>query len=148
MAGGGSLGAPEHVKRGKPSKRKKKKRLSFHLDMTPLVDITMLLLTFFMFTTSMLKPQTMEMSVPPDDKQNIQQSATNMFTILVRDDNQVFYYKGMLNAENVKPIEIKDIRDMAAKENLVPEVLNKLITALRVAPQCKMGRCRINFGST
>lgn len=66
MAGGGSLGGGHKPKRGKHSKRKSKKRVGFVLDMTPLVDITFLLLTFFMFTTTMATPQVMEMSVPPE----------------------------------------------------------------------------------
>ena len=66
MAGGGELGGGEKQRRGKAGKRKSKKRLGFRLDMTPLVDITFLLLTFFMLTTSMITPQTMEMSVPPE----------------------------------------------------------------------------------
>ena len=63
MAGGGGGLTHERAKRGKHSKRKKKKRIGFHLDMTPLVDITFLLLTFFMFTTTMATPQVMEMSI-------------------------------------------------------------------------------------
>ena len=57
MAGGGeSLGGGPKQKRGKSGKRKGKKRVGFRLDMTPLVDITFLLLTFFMLTTSMTTP--------------------------------------------------------------------------------------------
>lgn len=46
MAGGGELGGGGRQKRGKHSKRKTKKRVGFRIDMTPLVDITFLLLTF------------------------------------------------------------------------------------------------------
>jgi len=50
--GGGALTTGGKPKRGS-SKRKTKKRVGFRIDMTPLVDITFLLLTFFMFTTTM-----------------------------------------------------------------------------------------------
>ena len=64
MAGGGeALGGGGKPKRGGGGKRKKKSRVGFRLDMTPLVDITFLLLTFFMLTTSMITPQKMEMFV-------------------------------------------------------------------------------------
>ena len=73
MAGGGeALGGGAKQKRGKSGKRKSKGRVGFRLDMTPLVDITFLLLTFFMFTTSMTTPQTMEMNVPPELEKEVE----------------------------------------------------------------------------
>lgn len=41
-----------------------RERPGFHLDMTPLVDVAFLLLTFFMFATTMAQPQIMEMRLP------------------------------------------------------------------------------------
>jgi len=51
----------------KHSGRKKKKRIGVRIDMTPMVDVAFLLLTFFMLTTTMNKPQTMEINLPPAD---------------------------------------------------------------------------------
>jgi biopolymer transport protein ExbD len=65
MAGGGEIGG-QRPTRGKGKKRKQARRLGVTLDMTPLVDIAFLLLTFFMFSTSMSRPQTMELNLPPD----------------------------------------------------------------------------------
>lgn len=131
MAGGGSLGAPEHQKRGHSNKRKKKKRIGFHLDMTPLVDITFLLLTFFMFTTTMLKPQTMEMFIPPDTRTDVVVNQEMLFSILLRADGEIFYYKGMLDKEKVHKVNLEELRKAVVSENLLPEKLNKLITALK-----------------
>jgi len=65
MAGGGEAAAPrERKSHGK--KRKKARRLGVRIDMTPLVDVAFLLLTFFMYTTTMSRPQTMEINLPPD----------------------------------------------------------------------------------
>ena len=62
-AGGG---APRgHDKKKK--KKKKMRRVSVRIDMTPMVDVAFLLLTFFMLTTSMNRPQTMEINLPPKD---------------------------------------------------------------------------------
>jgi biopolymer transport protein ExbD len=61
MAGGGDVAEPK--KHGKGKKRKKGRRLGIRIDMTPLVDVAFLLLTFFMFTTSMSRPQTMEINL-------------------------------------------------------------------------------------
>jgi biopolymer transport protein ExbD len=140
MAGGAALSAPQKVKRGKQSKRKKKARIGFHLDTTPLVDITFLLLTFFMFTTTMLKPQTMDMSIPAENTQQVEIKAKIMFTVLVREDGSVFYYREVLKKESIKPItNMNELEGIAVSENLNPdpEVLNKLLTVLRVDDNAK-----------
>ena len=46
----------------------KKKRLSIRIDMTPMVDVAMLLLTFFMMTTSFKPPEAVTVSLPTSDK--------------------------------------------------------------------------------
>jgi len=132
MAGGGSLGAPERQKRGSSSsKRKKKKRIGFKLDMTPLVDITFLLLTFFMFTTTMLKPQTMEMFIPPDTRTDVVVNQEMLFSILLGADGQMYYYKGMLDKEKVHKVNLEELKRAVVTESLLPEKLNKLIIALK-----------------
>lgn len=129
MAGGGSLGeGREKVKRGKPSKRKKKKRVGFHLDMTPLVDIAFLLLTFFMFTTTMTTPQVMEMFMPPQtDPIDVPQS--RLYTLRVRGDGKVFYN---MATDAPQLIELKNLKKMAVEENLKGNNKNKLITVLKI----------------
>ncbi|MDX9790828.1 MAG: biopolymer transporter ExbD [Candidatus Kapaibacterium sp.] len=135
MAGGGGQLKVERQKRGKASKRKKLKRVGFHLDMTPLVDITFLLLTFFMFTTTMATPQVMEMSVPPE-KTEIEVGESMLLTIFVRNDNKVFYAHGQ---EDPTEISLKEIKGLAERENLRPEVVNKLITALKPSEDASYG---------
>lgn len=49
----------EHRGHKKGKKRKKARRIAIRIDMTPMVDVAFLLLTFFMLTTQMTKPQTM-----------------------------------------------------------------------------------------
>ena len=57
---------------GKNGKSKQKK-FAVRVDFTPMVDMNMLLITFFMLCTSLSKPQTMEISMPRKDLLNEQE---------------------------------------------------------------------------
>jgi len=85
---GGDVAAPRESKKGK--KRKKGRRLGIRIDMTPLVDVAFLLLTFFMFTTSMSRPQTMEINLPPQDVK-VEVGESNLLTIRVNQKGDVFW---------------------------------------------------------
>ena len=80
-------------------KKGKQKKVSIHVDFTPMVDMNMLLITFFMLCTSMSKPQTMEISMPRKDvldneEQVVKESAA--ITVLLGKDRSVFYYFGKI----------------------------------------------------
>lgn len=79
-------------KRGKP------KKMEIHIDFTPMVDMNMLLITFFMLCTSLSKPQTMEISMPSRDKIDQEETAvqeSRSITLILGKDNKVFYYFGL-----------------------------------------------------
>ena len=141
--GGGGLQAPQRSKRGKQSKRKKSHRVGFVMDMTPLVDINMLLLTFFMFTTTMLKPQIMEMKIPPEDQtktEDVKIKGSELFFILVREDGKMFYEIGQSDGTMAEPVvaDPKKIQETAVKQNLKPTIdKNRLVTVLKVDPKTK-----------
>jgi biopolymer transport protein ExbD len=127
MAGGGDLGGGGgRPKRGKQSKRKKKKRVGFRIDMTPLVDITFLLLTFFMFVTTLTTPQIMDMAVPPETE-DVKVAESKLFTVRVRADGKLFYNQAK---DAPQPIAMKDLRNQAIKSNL--DQKNELITVLKI----------------
>ena len=131
MAGGGSLQSAPKVKRGSfATVRKKKKRVGFVLDMTPLVDIAFLLLTFFMLSTTLTTPQTMEMSVPPETE-NVEVKQSELLTVLVRDDGQIFKFIGDKKDNPPQKVALKDLRALSVNENLRLE--NKLIVSLRIS---------------
>ncbi len=86
---GGGGGAKKGKKRGK--------KMSTRVDFTPMVDLGFLLITFFMLTTSMNKPQTMEINMPIKDenlkKEDLSKiKASQAMTILLTKDNKIVYY--------------------------------------------------------
>jgi len=87
---------------GKQKGKRRAKHYSARIDMTPMVDLFCLLLTFFMLTTSMSKPKVMEIVLPekedPKDKtkQPEVDSAKALNIILIGDD-KVLWYNGLAN---------------------------------------------------
>jgi biopolymer transport protein ExbD len=107
---------------------KKPKKLSTRVDLTPMVDLGFLLITFFVFTTTMSKPTAMNMNEPKDDKPEDQMKVKEsaVMTILLGKANQVYYYNGTLTADNASQIfkstNFKDIRQIILdKRNAVPD---------------------------
>ncbi len=102
---------------------KKAKKLSTRVDMTPMVDLGFLLITFFIFTATMSSPTTMDLNMPKEsekkeDETKIKQSGA--LTILLGKNNQVFYYEGELTQENASAIfkstTFKGIREEIIKK--------------------------------
>ncbi|MGA3243600.1 MAG: biopolymer transporter ExbD [Bacteroidota bacterium] len=112
-----------HARGGK--KHKKKRRLSIRIDMTPMVDVAFLLLTFFMLTTYFSKPQTMELNLPKDQSP-IEVAESNLMTLRVASDGAIFWNIGTEPAHRVEMKELRKFLEDKNKEN------PKLITLLKV----------------
>ena len=94
--------AEVQVKDDGAKKKGKPKKMEIHIDFTPMVDMNMLLITFFMLCTSLSKPQTMEISMPSNDKniteeQQSKVKASQAITLLLGSDNKLYYYEGEPN---------------------------------------------------
>ena len=102
--------------------KSKQKKMNVRVDFTPMVDMMMLLITFFMLCTSLAKPQTMELSMPSNDKNLTDQDKTvtkesYTITIYCAADNQIYYVAGLVKAEDPKCLKkttwgAKGIRDV------------------------------------
>ena len=102
---------------------KKAKKLSTRVDMTPMVDLGFLLITFFIFTSTMSSPTTMDLNMPKDTDKKEEETKVKMsgaLTILLGKDNNLFYYEGELTNENAsqafKSTTFKEIRDEIIKK--------------------------------
>lgn len=81
-------------------KKQRQKKQQTRVDFTPMVDMMMLLITFFMLCTTLAKPQTMELSMPTNDKNLSDQDksvakASYTITMYVTADNQIYYIAGL-----------------------------------------------------
>jgi biopolymer transport protein ExbD len=106
---------------------KKAKKLSTRVDMTPMVDLGFLLITFFIFTSTMSSPAAMRLNMPKDtDKPEEQNKAkeSGALTIMLGKGDQVYYYEGQLapDGSNFKSTGFKGVRDVILdKKKRTPE---------------------------
>ncbi len=99
------------------------KKVSTRVDMTPMVDLGFLLITFFIFTTTMSKPASMEVNKPstekPIEKNEVKESRT--MTVLLGKDNQIFYFMGINDPDHKKipQINITDFSEYGMRKALM-----------------------------
>ncbi|MGZ5283557.1 MAG: ExbD/TolR family protein [Bacteroidia bacterium] len=102
-------------KGGKP----KAKKMSTRMDMTPMVDLAFLLLTFFMLTTQFSKPQSMEIVMPdkldPNDTKPPKINEQDVMNLIMGENNRIYYYMG--KADPAASPEVK-IASYATNSNL------------------------------
>jgi len=93
---------------------KKGKKLSTRVDLTPMVDLGFLLITFFIFTTTMSQPTAMKLFLPkdvdkPEEQNKLKESAA--LTLMPSKQNMVYYYEG-LDPSKLQSSTFKGIRDI------------------------------------
>ena len=85
----------------KKGKKHRPKKHSTHIDMTPMVDLACLLITFFMLTTAFSKPKVMEIILPEKDRNEKDKPkgpeivASRTLHILISGEDKVYYYVGI-----------------------------------------------------
>ena len=119
---------------------KKAKKLSTRVDMTPMVDLGFLLITFFVFTATMSSPTTLDLNMPKDIKKQEDQTEvkeSSVLTIMLGKADQVYYYEGKLvvdaTGNNFKQTTFKGIRDIII--NKKKEVMDRYYQ--RPDPACE-----------
>lgn len=107
---------------GKGGKVRSKKQNS-KVDLTAMVDLAFLLITFFMLTTTLSKPQSMDLTLPnkeEEDKPIIDTKVdeNRTMTVMLADNNKIVYYMGLLASPKVGPKDIAYGKDGIRKELL------------------------------
>ncbi len=86
------------------------KKSNAKVDLTAMVDLAFLLITFFMLTTSLSKPQSMDLGLPDKDEKvdtDIKVDQVRTMTIILGDNNKIKWFHGLLDAPepNGKPTD-------------------------------------------
>jgi biopolymer transport protein ExbD len=102
--------------------KKRAKKMSTKIDMTPMVDLAFLLLTFFMLTTTFNKPQTMEINMPvktdkPEEQNELKESEA--LTVILGKNDKVYYYQGMNNGTKQPDLKTTDFSDKGIRQVLL-----------------------------
>ena len=131
---------------GGGKKKGHQKKMTIRVDFTPMVDMNMLLITFFMLCTTMIKSQTLSIALPSNEKvDNVedmnQASADDAVTIIIdakrkvgsfdvdtingKVVNEVYYYFGKpCNGDNPTAENIGSINNLEKSEILSDEIDN------------------------
>jgi biopolymer transport protein ExbD len=85
----------------KTNKGKKLVKKSTWVDLTPMVDLGFLLITFFVFTTALSKPKVMGIVAPKEDSSFTPVCESCTITAFLTKDDKIFYYEGMQQPNTV-----------------------------------------------
>lgn len=125
---------------GDSSGKKRSKKVSTKIDMTPMVDLAFLLITFFMLTTTFSKPQTMEVNMPDKNKENKEApvKASHAITIILGENDKVYWFQG--EEESTPKVEVTNysaegIRKVLFQKN--KEIGSKFVVVIKAMQKSK-----------
>ena len=119
-------------------KESKQKKMNVRVDFTPMVDMLMLLITFFMLCTTLSKPQAMQLTMPSNDK-NVQDEdksatkASHTITLILAGNNKIYHIDGLPNYED--PTCLKET---TWGKDGIRKVLMSHVTEEGIAPVAKI----------
>lgn len=133
---------------GRHESKVKAKKMSTNVDLTPMVDLAFLLISFFMLTTTMSQPVAMQLAMPkpiedPKKKEGEDVKASQVLTIIMDKDDVIWYYEGLpqeLTAETLEKTHYgadgirKVILDKQKKVNAQFREPDKTICLLKMTP--------------
>jgi biopolymer transport protein ExbD len=102
------ISAPEQGNGGQRKLRSRK--MSIKIDMTPMVDLGFLLITFFMLTTALVKPFSLKLAMPVKDGPTGPTKESQSLTVILGEANKVYYYQGLATDPTTK-VQVTDFSD-------------------------------------
>jgi biopolymer transport protein ExbD len=128
---------------GRNGKGQRAKKLSTRIDLTPMVDLGFLLIAFFMVTTTLAKPRSMEINMPfkpaaPDNPTEVPESTA--LTILPGKGHQLFYYEGFEGKEpgSMKIASFSGIHSIRSVISEKKARINKLKASGDIKPEFQL----------
>jgi biopolymer transport protein ExbD len=115
---------------GGEQKKGKPKKMSLRVDFTPMVDMNMLLITFFMFCTSLAKPQTMDITMPVKDDKVTEAERNKVaddkaITIILGEENKIYYFLGKPNYQDYSSLKVATYGSSEDKNSLRSILLSR-----------------------
>ncbi len=120
---------------GKGGGKVRTKKNSGKPDMTPMVDLGFLLITFFIYTTTFSKPNTMKLNMPkkeddPDETEMADVKVSNTITIIMGKDDRIFWYQKPL--ADVTAEDLNEVDYSATSDGIRAAILSKRQKALEI----------------
>ena len=136
----------------KGSKQNKKQT---RVDFTPMVDMMMLLITFFMLCTTLSKPSAMQLTMPSNDK-NLEKEdksvtkASHTITIFLAGNDKIYYIPGLPEYENPECIKETSWGKDGIRKVLINHTTEEKINPVALIMQAKMklDEKKAAYGST
>lgn len=94
-------------KKGKP------KRQLLRVDFTPMVDMNMLLITFFMFCTTLSMPQIMKLAMPTEEGEH-KLPPSKAVTVILGEQDKVYFYEGFPDYEDYASLKVLNHKELRA----------------------------------
>ena len=123
---------------GKKDGKVRSKKTSTRIDMTPMVDLAFLLLTFFVMTTTLNKPQTMEITMPEKPKVEDKQPLVNekrVLTLVLGGENKVYWYLGITDPK----VELSNFSNDGIRKVLLQQnaQIKEMVVLIKPSDQSK-----------
>jgi biopolymer transport protein ExbD len=113
--------------KGDKGGKKRKKHTVPRIDMTPMVDLMCILITFFMLTTAFNKAKVMEITLPdkvadPSKQDAPRISASRTLNLILGPDDKIYYYPGGVKEEDynsLPPVRVTDFSPTGVRQLLL-----------------------------
>jgi biopolymer transport protein ExbD len=123
---------------GKKDGKVRSKKTSTKIDMTPMVDLAFLLLTFFVMTTTLNKPKTMEITMPEEQKEGDIPPVVNekkVLTLILGQDDKVYWYIGITDPK----VEVTNFSSTGVRKILLQKdkEIEKMVVLIKADDESK-----------